>query len=67
MNVDYTTDIVIQKALREDLGKDVTLLIIAHRLQTVMDADRIVRCTVLTSLGLLTSNSCRWCLMLVGL
>ncbi|EPS98683.1 hypothetical protein FOMPIDRAFT_1125972 [Fomitopsis schrenkii] len=40
--IDYTTDIVIQKALREDLGKDVTLLIIAHRLQTVMDADRIM-------------------------
>lgn len=45
--VDYATDTVIQKALREDLGKDVTLLTIAHRLQTVMDADRIVRWIVL--------------------
>jgi len=25
------------------LGKDVTLLIVAHRLQTIMDADKIVR------------------------
>lgn len=40
---DYETDEIIQKSLREELGKDVTLLTIAHRLQTIMDADKIVR------------------------
>ena len=40
--VDYETDEIIQKSLREELGKDVTLLTIAHRLQTIMDADKIV-------------------------
>ena len=40
--VDYETDAVIQKSLREELGKDVTVLTVAHRLRTVMDADKIV-------------------------
>ena len=65
-NIDYETDIVIQKALREDLGKDVTLLIIAHRLQTVMDADRIVCFTFGTPPQLLMVSSHRWCLTLAG-
>ena len=34
---------MIQRTLRNELAKDVTLLIVAHRLQTVMDADKIVR------------------------
>ena len=42
MCADYETDEVIQKSLREELGSDVTLLTIAHRLQTIMDADKIV-------------------------
>ena len=41
--VDYETDAVIQRGLREALGRDVTVLTIAHRLRTVMDADKIVR------------------------
>ena len=41
--IDYETDTIIQSSLRERLGKDVTLLTIAHRLQTIMDADKIVR------------------------
>ncbi|KAI0758154.1 multidrug resistance-associated ABC transporter [Fomes fomentarius] len=40
--IDYETDEIIQKSLREELGKDVTLLTIAHRLQTIMDADKIL-------------------------
>jgi hypothetical protein len=42
MSVDYETDKVIQESLRTELGKDVTLLTVAHRLQSVMSADRIV-------------------------
>ena len=41
--IDYETDTVIQTSLRQQLGKDVTLLTVAHRLQTIMDADKIVR------------------------
>lgn len=41
-STDYNTDNVIQESLRNELNKDVTLLIIAHRLQTIMDVDKIV-------------------------
>ena len=40
--IDYETDTVIQNSLRTNLGSDVTLFTIAHRLQTIMDADKIV-------------------------
>ncbi|ORY46466.1 hypothetical protein BCR33DRAFT_753523 [Rhizoclosmatium globosum] len=40
-NVDYETDAAIGKALREDF-QDSTVLTIAHRLNTVMDYDRIL-------------------------
>ncbi|KAJ3028172.1 UNVERIFIED_CONTAM: hypothetical protein HDU68_002318 [Siphonaria sp. JEL0065] len=40
-NVDYETDAMIQKALREDF-KDATVLTIAHRLNTIMDYDRVM-------------------------
>lgn len=43
MLVDYATDTVIQKSLRSELGGDVTILTVAHRLQTIMDSDKIVR------------------------
>ncbi|KAJ7506775.1 P-loop containing nucleoside triphosphate hydrolase protein [Mycena galericulata] len=39
--IDYKTDAIIQNTLRQELH-DVSLLIIAHRLQTVMDADKIM-------------------------
>ena len=42
VEADYETDSVIQSSLRTELGKDVTLLTVAHRLQTIMDADKIV-------------------------
>jgi ABC-type transport system involved in cytochrome bd biosynthesis fused ATPase/permease subunit len=40
--LDYKTDSIIQTSLRNEL-RDVTLLTIAHRLQTIMDSDKIVR------------------------
>ncbi|KAJ3715756.1 P-loop containing nucleoside triphosphate hydrolase protein [Lentinula raphanica] len=40
--VDYKTDNIIQTALRQQLGRDVTLITIAHRLQTIMDYDKIM-------------------------
>lgn len=40
---DHKTDTAIQESLRHSLGSDVTVMIVAHRLQTVMDADKIVR------------------------
>ncbi|KAH8072269.1 hypothetical protein BXZ70DRAFT_1074090 [Cristinia sonorae] len=40
--IDNETDNVIQESLRNELDKDVTLLTIAHRLQTIMDADKIM-------------------------
>ena len=42
-SIDYETDAVIQSSLRKELGNDVTLLTVAHRLHTIMDADKIVR------------------------
>jgi len=40
--IDYRTDAVIQKFLREELDKDTTVITIAHRLQTIMDSDKIM-------------------------
>ncbi|KAH9951515.1 hypothetical protein B0H21DRAFT_775731 [Amylocystis lapponica] len=42
LDEDYDTDAVIQTSLRKELAKDVTLLTVAHRLQTIMDADKIM-------------------------
>ncbi|KAF7339970.1 ATP-binding cassette transporter [Mycena venus] len=40
--IDYKTDAVIQSSLRNELPRDTTLLTVAHRLQTIMDADKIM-------------------------
>lgn len=40
---DYKTDAAIQKSLRTELSKDTSVITIAHRLQTIMDSDKIVR------------------------
>jgi ABC-type multidrug transport system fused ATPase/permease subunit len=45
--IDYKTDAVIQTSLRDELASDVTIITIAHRLQTVMDADKIASHLVL--------------------
>ncbi len=39
---DYATDTAIQKALRTEFDKDTTFITVAHRLQTIMDYDKIV-------------------------
>ncbi len=40
---DNETDLVIQRSLRQEVARNVTLLTVAHRLQTIMDYDKIVR------------------------
>jgi len=40
--IDYKTDEVIQSSLRRQLGNDTSLITVAHRLQTIMDADKII-------------------------
>ena len=64
MFVDHKTDSVIQSTLRNELGTDVTILTVAHRLQTIMDADKIV-----SHFSMLNYNTlihlCRWCLIAV--
>ena len=40
---DYKTDTIIQTSLRNELKGDVTLITVAHRLQTIIDADKVVR------------------------
>ncbi|KAJ7645869.1 hypothetical protein B0H17DRAFT_1186847 [Mycena rosella] len=40
--IDYKTDAVIQASLRTELSSDTTVLTVAHRLHTIMDADKIM-------------------------
>ncbi len=40
-NVDYETDAIIQKCLRQDFST-ATILTIAHRLNTIIDYDRVM-------------------------
>ena len=48
-SLDHKTDSIIQTTLRHEVGADVTVLTIAHRLQTIMDADKIVSFLSITS------------------
>lgn len=40
--MDYKTDAVIQSSLRREMKGEITIISVAHRLQTVLDADKIV-------------------------
>ncbi|KAJ7668054.1 multidrug resistance-associated ABC transporter [Mycena rosella] len=40
--IDYKTDTIIQNSLRRELQDDVSVITVAHRLQSVMDADKIM-------------------------
>ncbi|KZT67112.1 P-loop containing nucleoside triphosphate hydrolase protein [Daedalea quercina L-15889] len=40
--IDYATDAIIQASLRKELENGVTVLTVAHRLHTIMDADKIM-------------------------
>ncbi|KAF8172921.1 P-loop containing nucleoside triphosphate hydrolase protein [Mycena galopus ATCC 62051] len=42
LDEDYKTDSIIQNSLRQELGEDVSLIAVAHRLQTIMDTDKIM-------------------------
>ncbi|KAH9480844.1 ATP-binding cassette transporter abc4 [Psilocybe cubensis] len=42
LDEDHKTDSIIQSSLRNELSSDVTVLTVAHRLQTIMDADKIM-------------------------
>ena len=53
-HADYKTDTIIQDSLRHSLGSDVTIITVAHRLQTIMDADKIVRLAHVHQLFFLT-------------
>ncbi|KAJ3549276.1 hypothetical protein NMY22_g935 [Coprinellus aureogranulatus] len=40
--IDHETDTIIQSLLRHQLNPDVTVITVAHRLHTIMDADKIM-------------------------
>ncbi|KAH9028046.1 hypothetical protein EDB83DRAFT_2526408 [Lactarius deliciosus] len=41
--IDYKTDTIIQTSLRTELKGDITLITVAHRLQTIVDADKVTQ------------------------
>ena len=41
-SVDYETDAKIQRKIKENFGKDTTILTIAHRLKTIIDYDKVL-------------------------
>lgn len=65
--IDHDTDAVIQSSLRRELGRDVTVVTVAHRLQTIMDADKIVSELSLTFWIGTDWCCCRWYWMQEGL
>ena len=53
--LDYKTDAIIQATLRHQMSSDVTIITVAHRLQTIMDADKIV-CSIYLFVLLFTEH-----------
>lgn len=64
--IDFKTDTVIQSSLRNELKPDVTVITVAHRLQTILDSDKIVSRLDGASLRQLTPVH-RWSWMMVVL
>lgn len=62
---DYETDAVIQSSLRNELKSDVTVITVAHRLQTIMDSDKIVSYEHICLGGFSTIGLFRWSSTLV--
>jgi ABC-type transport system involved in Fe-S cluster assembly fused permease/ATPase subunit len=58
--IDAATDTTIQASLRQELGRDTTVLVVAHRLQTIIDYDKIVRACRNASSETLTRGMLRW-------
>ncbi|KIM77069.1 hypothetical protein PILCRDRAFT_825608 [Piloderma croceum F 1598] len=40
--IDHNTDNIIQQAIHTELSKDTTVITVSHRLQTIMDSDRVM-------------------------
>jgi ABC-type multidrug transport system fused ATPase/permease subunit len=59
--IDYETDAVIQASLRTELKRDVTVICVAHRLQSVIDSDKIVSRCGLCCYGSPSDVLLRWC------
>jgi ABC-type multidrug transport system fused ATPase/permease subunit len=59
--IDYETDAVIQASLRTELKSDVTVICVAHRLQSVIDSDKIVSRCGLRCYGGSSDDLLRWC------
>ncbi|THH09762.1 hypothetical protein EW145_g1770, partial [Phellinidium pouzarii] len=56
-SADYDTDSAIQKTLRTEFSRDTTLITIAHRLQTIMNYDKIVGVSTSAKLNALASKA----------
>ena len=41
-SIDYQSDLLIQKSIKNSFDKNTTILTIAHRLQTIIDSDKIM-------------------------
>jgi len=65
--LDHKTDAIIQKTLQNELPADVTVLTVAHRLHTIMNADRVVSGLHAVRQHISNSFDIRWCLNQVAL
>jgi hypothetical protein len=54
LRIDHKTDNAIQLSLRHKIDRDTTVITVAHRLQTIMDVDKIVSNSVMSPIPPLT-------------